>query len=99
VFTEYHSSANASWLWKAVTECVHQIVLYSNCTKVAHCNDVTKCLSHHQKKSTTMEQVSKKGKTLTSANFMTVRNSALCLKRPVEDITSDVEQCRFLALA
>jgi hypothetical protein len=30
---------------------------------------------------------------------MAVRNSALCLKRPVENTTPDVEHCRFLALA
>ena len=41
----------------------------------------------------------KKGKTLTSANFMAVRDSALRLKRPVENTTPDVEHCRFLTLA
>jgi hypothetical protein len=46
-----------------------------------------------------MEQVPKKGKALTSANFMAVRNSALRLKRPVENITPDVKHCRFLLLA
>ena len=30
---------------------------------------------------------------------MAVRNSALCLKRPVENTTPDVEHCRLLALA
>jgi hypothetical protein len=46
-----------------------------------------------------MEQVPKKGKTLTSANFMAVRNCALRLKRPVENTAPDVEHCRFLTLA
>ena len=43
-----------------------------------------------------MRQVSK---TLTGANFMTVRNGALRLKRPVENITPDVELRGFLILA
>lgn len=30
---------------------------------------------------------------------MAVRYSPLCLKRPVENITPDVEHCRFLILA
>jgi len=46
-----------------------------------------------------MEQVPQKGKTLTSADFMAVRDSALRLKRPVENTTPDVEHCRFLLLA
>jgi hypothetical protein len=46
-----------------------------------------------------MKQVPKMGETLTSANFMAVRNSALHLKRPVEDTTPDVLHCRFLTLA
>jgi hypothetical protein len=46
-----------------------------------------------------MELVPKKGRTLTGANFVAVRNAALCLKRPVENVTPNVEHCRFLLLA
>ena len=46
-----------------------------------------------------MEQVPKKGKRLTSANFMAVRNCPLRLKQPVENTTPDAEHCRFLILA
>ena len=46
-----------------------------------------------------MEQVFEKGKALTIANFTAVRNSALRLKRPVENSTPDVKHGRFLLLA
>lgn len=46
--TEYQSSANASWLAKAVTErrTAASDANRQRTPKEAHCNDVTKCLSH-----------------------------------------------------
>ena len=65
----------------------------SNCPrKEARCYDVINCQSHDKSKQ-------QKKKALTSAHLMFVRKATLRLKRPVENITPDVEPCRLLVRA
>ena len=64
---------------------------HSDHTKAAHYNDVTNCLSHHQKKVNLEGTSSRKGKSTHERKFHGRPQKRAGLKQPVDNTTPDVE--------